>query len=67
MSQNFPLFLYLYDEKGRYGQPSETANSTELERAMLGPVRDHIRQRLESRITNCLEELVFRSRKGEIL
>lgn len=63
----FPLFLYLYDPQGRYGSPTEITDAGSLEAAMRIMVRDHIGRRLEVRITNLADELVFHSQDGKIL
>jgi hypothetical protein len=64
---DFPLFLYLYNEQGRYGNPREIADEAALEAAMRIMVRDHIGRRLEVRITNVCDELVFHSQHGKVL
>ncbi len=64
---SFPLFLYLYDENGRYGNPTEIADESTLEAAMRILVRDHIGRRLEVRIRNPADELVFHSQHGRVL
>lgn len=64
---NFPLFLYLYDEQGRYGNPTEIGNDAALETAMQIMVRDHISRGLEVRITNLADELMFHSQCGKVL
>lgn len=66
-SPSFPLFLYLYDEHGRHGAPTEIADEAELAAAMDIMVRDHIGRKLEVRITNLADELVFHSQKGKLL
>lgn len=67
MTPDYPLFLYLYNENGRYRDAVEIAGETELESAMAGQVRDHIRRRLEVRITNAVDELVFHAQGGKVL
>lgn len=64
---NFPLFLTLYDEQGRYGSPTEIPDARTLEAAMRIMVRDHMGRRLEVRITNLADELVFHSQDGKVL
>jgi hypothetical protein len=48
---SFPLFLYLYDEAGRYGNATEIVDESTLETAMQIMVSDHIGRALEVRIT----------------
>jgi hypothetical protein len=64
---SYPLFLYLYDENGRYENPTEIADESTLEAAMRIMVRDHISRGLEVRITNLVDELVFHSQNGKVL
>ncbi len=64
---SFPLFLYLYDEHGRYGNPTEIADAATLAGAMWIMVRDHISRGLEVRITNRADELVFHSQHGKVV
>jgi len=64
---SFLLFLYLYDEQGRYGDPTEVKNAVALETATQIMVRDHIGRGLQVRITNLADELIFHSQCGKVL
>jgi hypothetical protein len=62
----YPMRVYVYDEDGRYGDPLTVESETELY-ALKATLRDAMKRKMEIRITDPLDFLLFHAKGGEIL
>lgn len=66
-ADEFPLFLYLYDERGFYRDSKRLGSRQELKTAFEREVIPAIRKRREVRICDTADYLCFHSKDGRIL
>jgi len=67
MEELYPLFVYIYDEKGYYGDPVRVDNEAELKAQMEGSIAKALKNKCEVRVTDINDYLVFHSECGVIV
>lgn len=66
-ADDFPLFLYLYDQQGFYRGAKRLGNRQELKTTFEREVVPAIRERREVRICDTADYLCFHAKDGRVL
>ena len=66
-SSGYPMFVYIYNAQGRYGEPVRVNNVQQLEDQFISNIKSAVQAGLEVRITDLDDCLVFHAENGLIL
>jgi len=67
LNDDFPLYGYVYNERGRYHGPMTIQNREELDLFRSREVMLALAEKREIRITDILDCLVFHAKDGRVL